>query len=223
MLRLIRGRADSPPAESPGPPAEAARPDDDLALLARASAGGDRRALRTLLSAVGPSMLQVIRRVLGFDNPDVEDAFQEAALGLVEALRGFRGECSTLHFASRVAVLTAVTWRRRQRTRARHAADGAFDEERALPGLAAETPSTETLALGAQRRVLLRQLIDELPEPQAEVLVLHCVGGFTLDEVASTSGIPLETARSRLRLAKRALRTRIEDAGLAVEMAEKAE
>lgn len=222
MLRLIRGRAERAPTEPAWQPAEP-KLADDLAPLARASAAGDRRALRTLLSAVGPSMLQVIRRILGGHNSDVDDAFQEAALGLVESLRGFRGACSTMHFACRVAVLTAVSWRRRQRTRARHRVDAGFDENLATTLHAGAAPTTEALALSAQRRQLLRQLIDELPEPQAEVLVLHCVGGFTMDEVAGASGVPLETVRSRLRLAKRALRERIEQAGLSAELAEVAE
>jgi RNA polymerase sigma-70 factor (ECF subfamily) len=63
--------------------------------------------------------------------------------------------------------------------------------------------------MSARRREALEALLDELPEPQAEVLVLHCALDFSVDEIAASVGRPLETIRSRLRLAKRALRERI--------------
>ena len=60
-------------------------------------------------------------------------------------------------------------------------------------------------------------MLDELPPPQAEVLILHCALDFTVDETAAAMGRPVETVRSRLRLAKRALRERI---GESAELAE---
>jgi RNA polymerase sigma-70 factor (ECF subfamily) len=77
---------------------------------------GDSEGVRRLLGAVGPSMLRSIRRVLGPNYPDVEDVFQEAAFGLLGAMRSFRAESSLSHFASRVAVLTALSARRRLRS-----------------------------------------------------------------------------------------------------------
>ena len=64
-------------------------------------------------------------------------------------------------------------------------------------------------AMMARRRDILRRLLDELPEAQGEALVLHCVAGLTLEEVAAVARTPVETARSRLRLGKAALRERI--------------
>ena len=213
MLKLIRGRAATP---ARGVPAPTPRPVDELGPLAERGRAGDARAVRTLLVATGPAMLQVIRRVLGSANPDVEDAFQEATFGLIEALRGFRGECTVLHFACRVAVLTAMATRRRHEVRQRYASEAPVDEQVGP----SDGRTAESAALSARRRELLRRLVEELPGPQAEALLLHCVAGFTLEEVAGSAGIPLETARSRLRLAKGALRTRIEEEGLAFELSE---
>jgi DNA-directed RNA polymerase specialized sigma24 family protein len=53
-------------------------------------------------------------------------------------------------------------------------------------------------------------LLEELPPAQAEVLVLHCAFGFTVAQIAASAGRPAETIRSRLRLAKRTLRDRID-------------
>jgi len=179
-------------------------PDDDLGDLARRAAGGDRRAAHALLLKVGPSMLRAARRVLARRTEDVEDVVQEAMQALVDALPGFRGQCTVLHFAWRVAVLTALANRRRLDLRAQWAGSGEGIDP------AADAPSPADAALLRGRRQALSALLDQLPPDQAEVLVLHAAYGFTIEELAGAVGRPLETIRSRLRLAKRALRDRID-------------
>jgi RNA polymerase sigma-70 factor (ECF subfamily) len=56
---------------------------------------------------------------------------------------------------------------------------------------------------------LVRELCDQLSAPQAEALALHFVLGYTVQEAAALLCVPLETVRSRLRLAKQALRERV--------------
>lgn len=188
---------------------------DDLDLLVRRCSDGDAAALRTLLEALGPPMLQVIRRVLGARHPEVDDTLQEATIALVRALPTFRGACSLRHFGCRVAAFKAISVRRRRR-HGEQPCEGDVDE------LSLDLPADEQgdAALAARRRTLVRRLLVELPEPQAEALVLHCVVGLTVDELARTSGVPVETARSRLRLAKAALRARIVDDATALELVE---
>ena len=55
----------------------------------------------------------------------------------------------------------------------------------------------------------MRQLILTLPSEQGEVLVLHTVQGLSISEIAESTNAPKETVRSRLRLARTALRRRI--------------
>jgi len=62
----------------------------------------------------------------------------------------------------------------------------------------------------ARGREALGRLLDDLPTSQAEALVLHVALGFTVEEVAAAVGRSVETVRSRLRLAKQAVRDRIE-------------
>lgn len=204
MLKLITGQRSQgrAPAEWP------ARGVDDLAPLVHRCQQSDRDAIRTLVVTLGPTMVQMVRRVLGAGDPDAEDVYQEAVIGLVKALPGFRLECSTRHFGCRIATLTALKARRRRRP----------ERELALPDGDGDDSVEDELAAGgderdwamtARRRDILRRLLDELPEAQAEALVLHCVAGLTLEEVAAVARAPVETARSRLRLAKTALRERI--------------
>ena len=189
---------------SAAPPASADA--DALLGLARRVVAGDRKATRALLATVGPAMLRAIRKVLARSTPDIEDVAQEAMEALIAALPGFRGECGVLHFAWRVAVLTALANRRRLDLRAQWSADGS--EPAAMEAVAAGPSPAEAVVLRG-RREALGALLDELPANQAEVLVLHAALGFTIDEIAGAVGRPPETIRSRLRLAKQVLRDRI--------------
>ena len=194
-MRLVRGAA-APDPERP----------DALADLAQAAARGDRAAIRTFLVTVGPHLLRVARRVLGAEHPEVDDVAQESAFAVMDALPAHRGECTVLSFACRVAALTAMQVRRREATQKRKALrDDGFDLEHLVA--ASQSPDDELSARASAEAV--RQLLDTLPLEQAEVLALHYVLGFTLPEVAEASGVPFETVRSRLRLAKTALRERV--------------
>jgi RNA polymerase sigma-70 factor (ECF subfamily) len=174
---------------------------------ARRAASFDRDAAESLLLAVGPAMLRAIRQVLGPGAPDAEDVLQEASEGLLGGLATFKGECTVRHFACRVAVFTALAWRRTVSFRAQHSVDVDAREAAERSGSGEDSPADRVLR--ARRREALEMLLDELPPPQAEVLVLHCALDFSIDEIAAAIGRPSETIRSRLRLAKRALRERI--------------
>jgi RNA polymerase sigma-70 factor (ECF subfamily) len=179
---------------------------DPLLDLARSVIDGDRRALRTFLVTVSPHLLRVVRKVLGASHLDVDDVAQEAAYAVIEALPRHRGECSVLHFACRVAVLTAMNARRREATRKRASRREAGAEIELFPS---DAVAPEEAAIAKVRAQAVRELFDTLPPEQAEVLAMHCVLGYTVREISDASRTPIETLRSRLRLAKQALRDRI--------------
>lgn len=185
--------------------------------LARAASQGDPHATRSLMHEVLPPMLRVVRQILGVAHPDAEDVLQEAAFGLVEALGGFRQECTVRHFACRVALLTALNARRRFRLREQltpYASPSEMDE---MVGDESSQPDQ----LAERRRAVVLELLNELPQPQAEALAMHCVLGYTVAETAQATGVPLNTVRSRLVSAKASLRDVLaEDAELAEQLRE---
>jgi RNA polymerase sigma factor (sigma-70 family) len=202
VLRLLTSQPLGPESEDDFS-SESRAVADPLRTLATRAARREPAAEQTLLAAVGPAMLRVVRRILGTRHPEVQDVCQEAAVALLSALPRFAGQCSVLHFACRVAVLTAMNARRRASHRGTPmgldlAQDAADD------GL-----SPAEMAEAARRRAVLRQLLDELPWPQAEALSLHVVLGYTVVETASAVGAAPNTVRSRLRRALAALRGRI--------------
>jgi RNA polymerase sigma-70 factor (ECF subfamily) len=197
MLKLM-GRPAGQPALAKKLPAGAR---DALAALARSCRQGDRAAARTMLATVGPSMLQMVRRVLGPKDRDVEDVLQEALIAFVNALPGFRSESTVKHFACRIATLTAL---KTLRGRPRDPMCLSEPDEEVWNGV-----DPDSWAQASMRRHFLRRMLGQLPELQAEAMVLHYVAGLSVEEMATDAQIPAETIRSRLRLAREALRTRI--------------
>jgi len=188
---LIDARPESPPSS--------------LANLAKEAAAGDSAATGKLLRAVAPRLVAIVRAVLGASHPDVDDAAQHALIGFVQALPAYRGDCDPVGYGRIIAVRAAIAIRKRARTRQQRVEDDA--ETDALPE---QRVSMTEVSDGMRRKEALRTLLDELPPEQAETIALRIVLGCSLEEVATQTGAPLNTVRTRVRLAKERLKKRIE-------------
>jgi RNA polymerase sigma factor (sigma-70 family) len=190
-----------PVPAAPGLPSNEERARD----LATRAASGDLAATQEFLAYVWPTLTRVAAGVLGVRHADLDDAVQQSMIALVRALPAFRGECHPAGYASRITLRVALRVRRNVKR----------DVTR-REGLSLQETDPDALlvsnddALGSRRRDLLRELLEDLPEEQAEALTLRVVMGWSLEEVSRASGAPVNTVRSRVRLAKEALRARIE-------------
>jgi RNA polymerase sigma factor (sigma-70 family) len=167
---------------------------------------GEPDAVNQLVSELGPGVLRALTALVGRQHPDIEDLAQEVLLAVLQALPDFRGDSTLLHFAVRIAARKSVLVRRRGRSvlgwlevfwRAEH------------PLRQAPSSAHEQMR-GERQRTLLRLLLSELPDAQAEALMLRVVCGHSIEEISAITQTPFNTVRSRLRLAKEALRQRIE-------------
>ncbi|MBL8970975.1 MAG: RNA polymerase sigma factor [Myxococcales bacterium] len=156
------------------------------------------------LRLVAPRLLRVRRGVLG-PGPDAEDATQESLIALVQALPGFRGESSLATFATRIALRTA--WRVRERRAQRAQRTSSIDE--GSDGVVRGSIAPDAVSTAAELRLIVMSLLGVLPTAQAEALLLRFVLGHSLQEIAEISGAPLNTVRSRIRLAREALQRRL--------------
>jgi RNA polymerase sigma-70 factor (ECF subfamily) len=129
----------------------------------------------------------------------VTDVTQESLLALRDALVTFRSESSLMQYAKQVAVRTALSARRRSRSRNKSLAQTKRDAEGSSPRIAARS----------RRLAAFRGLLDELPEAQAEAFALRVVLDYNLSQVAEATGTSLTTVRSRIRIATEKLKHRI--------------
>jgi RNA polymerase sigma-70 factor (ECF subfamily) len=184
-------------------------PSADLehAELVRAAQSGDRDALRRLLAELLPRARNLVRYLVRTD-PDVDDIVQEALLTVVRRIGTYRAEGPIAAWADRLVVRTtfAELRRRRRQREVEPVADAASAGTVGLPD--------EYLL---RRRVVAA--LDDLPEAQRHAVVLHHVLEMNVHEVAAELGVPAETVRSRLRLARAKLRV----AGFVVDPADRPE
>jgi RNA polymerase sigma-70 factor (ECF subfamily) len=167
---------------------------------------GEPDAVAQIVAELAPGVLRALTALLGRAHPDIEDSAQDVLLAVIVALPDFRGESTLLHFAVRIAARKSVLVRRRARS-VLGWLESFWQGEHPLR----QGPSTAHDEVRAERqRALLRLLLTELPDAQAEALMLRVVCGHSIEEISVITQTPFNTVRSRLRLAKEALRQRIE-------------
>lgn len=145
-------------------------------------------------------MVRNLVRYLVRGDRDVDDLSQDALLLILEGIRTYRGDGPFRSWAARVVARSVFAARRSSARRAEQPMDEAalIDEPATLP----------------DRYYLRRQVaerLDALPLAQRDALVLHCVVGLRVAEVATELGVPEETVRSRIRLGKDRLRQQLSD------------
>jgi RNA polymerase sigma factor (sigma-70 family) len=167
-----------------------------------------------LLRILAPRLGAVVRAVMGANHPDCDDALQLTLIGFARALPAFRGECDPVGYASSIAVRTAVAARKRARTH-----ESRLEKESQRSEVSSQGVSLPDPAVTQRRKEVLREVLGQIPAEQGETLAMRAVLGWSLEEIATHTRVPLNTVRSRLRLAKEAMRRRIEgDATLLEEL-----
>jgi RNA polymerase sigma-70 factor (ECF subfamily) len=146
---------------------------------------------------------RLLRR-LGLSEADAEDAAQQVLLIASTKLDEIQpGKERTFLYG--IALRVASNARRGERRRLRaDLANGALEAARSEPGGSVRWP--DELAELGRAQELLDQLLGELPEELARVLVLAEIEQHTTPEIAELEGIPVGTAASRLRRARSAFR-----------------
>jgi RNA polymerase sigma-70 factor, ECF subfamily len=183
----------------------AGAPPERLATLIHQAIVGEPAAVHDLVLVVAPTVRRSCKAILGAEHADLEDAIQDSLMAFVRALANYRFECQVTHYAVRIAFRTAHTRRRsvlswRDRFRMSDELDREIDHD--------EGPSER--AITAQRSEALRRAIGKLPQEQAEALTLRIALEYSMTEVATIAGVPLNTIKTRMRLGKEALRRHIE-------------
>jgi len=160
------------------------------------------RVFENWIDAHKPILFKVAR-VYGASHADREDLFQEIALQVWHSVEAYRGDCAAATWIYRVALNTALAWRRKER---RHS-QGRQDIEAAAGLLIAP-------AIRDPRLEWIYDRIAELDEASRS-LALLMLDGFSYREMSQILGIGESNVGMKINRIKAALAARLakEDRG----------
>ncbi len=170
------------------------RSDLDLARAAPDDLDAFAELVRRHQDFVYGAVLRVVR-----NHAVAEELAQETFLRAFRAIADFRGEAQVRSWLYRIATNLAVNWV----TRRREFPTEAIPERTVAAGPGAIVERAE---LWEQLEAAIRELSDELRRP----LVLREFEGMSYREIAEVTGLPLNTVRTRILRARRAVRKRLE-------------
>lgn len=156
---------------------------DDAGLTAAvlAAQDGDEDAFRTVYRAVQPRLLGYIRTLVG--EPDAEDVASESWLQIARDLDRFSGDADRFRgWAARIARNRALD---HLRMRGRRPSTGGDETELSEKPAESDTAAEAIEALATGRTM---SLIAQLPQDQAEAVVLRVVVGLDAKSAAQTLG-----------------------------------
>jgi RNA polymerase sigma-70 factor (ECF subfamily) len=190
-------------------PVKTAGKDLPDAEIARRIALGDRDTFQLLMRRHNQTLYRTARSILR-DDAEAEDAVQEAYILAYRAIGAFRGEAKLSTWLIRIVVNEAVARSRKRSRRAQIIQLSGAPETDADAAEAnmneATTEQPEHAASRAETRRLLEGKIDALPDSFRTVFVLRALEELTVEETATTLGIPAATVRTRYFRAKGLLR-----------------
>lgn len=174
---------------------------DPLLDIAAAAKTGDEVAIRRLILRMKASTALIVRNVLGYSHPAVDDVIQEATIAQITSLKNFRGDSSVAHFANSVTLRVALSARRRINGQRARGESVSFES---LPDVDPQTPLS--IAIDRRTREGINRVLGELPPKLAEVLTLHIMLGYSTIELARMQQVSRATIRSLVRAGKKEFR-----------------
>lgn len=130
-------------------------------------------------------------RTLGVPAGGLDDAVQEVFIVVHRALAGFRAESQLRTWL--YGIVRNVAYKQARRVRRKDRAEPIDDQLRSLG------PTPSELAEEAQAADFVQRFALGLDQKKREVFMLALVEQFSIPEVADMTGVPLNTAYTRLR------------------------
>lgn len=158
----------------------------------------DKAAIRLIFNNYGPVLLNIIRRVVK-DEAMAQDVLQDALLKFWKNSSSYDAEKGSL-----------FTWM------TRISRNAAIDKTRTKDFRLSETSRTAVDLVSISDTVeqesdldklYMKQLIDQLPDIQRELIDLAYFQGYTQKEISENMEMPLGTVKTRIRLAIKHLRS----------------
>ena len=183
----------------------------DETLVQRVLAG-EREAFRALVERHTPALFNLAYR-LTRDREEAADITQETFRRAFEALPTSRADLPFKPWLFQIAVNLCRDWAKRRRPLALADLDRPGDdgEERddAVEALPDPSPLPVALVEAEETRRALQRAIEDLPPAYRAAIVLRYMEDMSYQDIAATLGLPLNTVRTHLARAKKALHARL--------------
>ena len=170
---------------------------DDTALMLRYR-DGDVAAFETLYARHRAALFRFVLRQTN-NRPVAEDVFQETWGRIIRSRTTYRPAAKFTTYLYHVARNCIIDhFRRSQSQPANDQSNSVMDAD--------AVAAPDNPAARADHGQSLQLALQKLPVEQREAFLLKEEGGFTLDEIATLTGVGRETVKSRLRYALGAMR-----------------
>jgi RNA polymerase sigma-70 factor (ECF subfamily) len=174
----------------------------DIAVAAPARGASFEAAPATLADIYRdhfPFVWRMVRR-LGVGDAQVEDAVQDVFIVVHRRLADFEGRSSVRTWLAGIVRRVVRDYRRSRMRKPAHVPQQDLPVDDLSAGRA--SPEDDMLATEAAR--LLHQLLESLDDDKREVFILAELEQWSIAEIAEAIGVKVNTASSRLRLAREA-------------------
>lgn len=175
-------------------------PDENLML---SYGQGDADAFEVLYRRHKGPLYRYVMRQCGPQYAD--ELYQDIWLNVINARQAYAVKAGFRTWLYRIARNRIIDHYRRQRIRAVETAPGTLSQ---LTGPAQNEP--ENRLESGKRQELLMNAIQALPRDQKEAFLLKEEAGLSVREIAQTTGVTFEAAKSRLRYAFDRLKAQLE-------------
>lgn len=173
---------------------------------------GDARAFESLYARHKGGLYRYLARQCR-DQAVAEELFQDVWMNLIRARARYAVQAKFTTYLYRLAHNRLIDHYRRGRSGIPMSYDDDPDDPLMDRLPAADTMRPDVQAGHSQEVQRLLALLAELPEAQREAFLLREEAGLSLEEIAEATGVPAETAKSRLRYAVAKLREGMEFGG----------
>lgn len=161
--------------------------------------GGNQKAFSVLLERHKQKIYTSIYLFVK-DQALAEDIFQDVFIKIIDTLRKgkYNHEGKFLQWAMRISYNMCVDHFRRSKRRPKFSPTETFD---ILDILAVSEDNMEQTIIKSQTHQRIRDLLDQLPPEQREVVVLRHYADLSFKEIASLTRVSINTALGRMRYA----------------------
>jgi RNA polymerase sigma-70 factor (ECF subfamily) len=170
---------------------------------------GDERAFEVLLTRHKEKIYTSIYLFVK-DHSLAEDIFQEVFIKIIKTLRRgkYNHEGKFVQWAMRISYNMCVDHFRRSKRRTKVTPTDTFD---IFDVLELKDPNMEQKMIQNQTHKKVRELIDQLPPEQREVVILRHYAEMSFKEIAALTQVSINTALGRMRYALINIRKMIEN------------